>query len=83
MKRAQEQRVDEFSKQKLRESHGTIQRLTSQLQSMQEQINSMNDSGESQEVESNHSARLSLRFMSTRSDSKFFLHAEPKQTLAI
>ena len=34
MKRAQELRVDEFSVQKLRESHDTIQRLTSQLQSM-------------------------------------------------
>ena len=59
MKRAQELRVDEFSIQKLRESHETIQRLTSQLQSMQEQMNSMGDSGEFQEVESNHSGRLS------------------------
>ena len=32
MKRSQELRVDEFSVQKLRESHETIQRLTSQLQ---------------------------------------------------
>ena len=46
MKRAQELRVDEFSVQKLRESHDTTQKLTSQLQSMQEQKNSMNDSGE-------------------------------------
>ena len=59
MKRAQELRVDEFSVQKLRESHGTIQNLTSQMQGMQEQMNSMNDSGEFQEVESNHSGRLS------------------------
>ena len=58
MTRAQELRVDEFSVQKLRESHETIQRLTSQLQSMQEQMNSMSDSGEFQEVESNHSGRL-------------------------
>ena len=49
MKRAQELRVDEFSVQKLRESHETIRRLTSQLQ----------DSGEFQEVESNYSVRLS------------------------
>ena len=34
MKRAQELRVDEFSMQKLRESHETIQRLISQLQEM-------------------------------------------------
>ena len=32
MKRAQELRVDEFSLQKLRESHETRQRLTSQVQ---------------------------------------------------
>ena len=58
MTRAQELRVDEFSVQQLRESHETIQRRTSQLQSMQEQMNSMSDSGEFQEVESNHSGRL-------------------------
>ena len=45
MKRAQELRVEEFSVQKLRESHETIQRLTSHMQDMQEQMNSMNDSG--------------------------------------
>ena len=48
MKRVQELRVDKFSVQKLRESHETTQRLTSQLQSMQEEMNSMNDSGEFQ-----------------------------------
>ena len=45
LKRAQELRVDEFSIPKLRESHETIQKLTSQLQEMQDQMNSMNDSG--------------------------------------
>ena len=59
MKRAQELRVDEFSEQKLRGSHETIQRLTSQMQGIQQQMNSLNDSGEFQEVESNHSGRLS------------------------
>ena len=59
MKRAQELRVEEFSLQKLRESHETMQRLTSQMQDMQGQMNSMNGSGEFQEVESNHSGRLS------------------------
>ena len=58
MKRAQEL-LDEFSVQKLRQSHETIQRLTSQLQEMQEPMNSMNDSRELQEVESNHSGRSS------------------------
>ena len=60
MKRAQELRVDEISVQKLREHHETKQRLlTSQLQELQDQMNSMNDSGEFQEVESNYSGRLS------------------------
>ena len=39
LKRAQELRVDEFSLQKLRESHDTIQRLTSQIQEFQERVN--------------------------------------------
>ena len=59
MKGAQELRVDGVSVQKLRENHETIQRLTSQMQEKQEQMNSMDDSGELQEVESNHSGRLS------------------------
>ena len=41
------------------ESHETIQKLTSQLQEMQGQTNSMNDPGEFQEVEPNYSGRLS------------------------
>ena len=36
MKGAQELRVDELSVQKLRQSHETIQRLTSQVQELQE-----------------------------------------------
>ena len=59
MKSAKELRVDEASVHKLRESHGTIQRLTSQLQEMQEQMNSIKDSREFQEVESSYSGRLS------------------------
>ena len=82
MKRAQELRVDEFSVQKLRESHGTIQRLTSQMQEIQEQMNSMNDSGEFQEVVPNHSGRLSYVPQSSCSDSKFSFCAEPRQTVA-
>ena len=62
MKRTQELRVDEFSVEKSREGHDTIQPLTPQLQSMQEQMNPMHDSGELQEVESNDSGRLSPRF---------------------
>ena len=39
--------------QKLRENSETIQKLISQFQEMQKHLNSMNDSGEFQEVESN------------------------------
>ena len=39
--------------QELRENHETIQLPTSQLQQMREQMNSMNDSGDFQDVESN------------------------------
>ena len=46
MKRSQELRVDEFSVQKLRQSHETIQRLTSQVQELQERMNHLNGSGE-------------------------------------
>ena len=59
MKRAQELRVDEVSVQKLRENFEAIQMLTSQTHDMQGQMNSVNDSREFQEVESNHSGRLS------------------------
>ena len=54
-----EMKRDEVSVQKLRENHETIQKLTSQLQQMQEQMNSMNTSGDFQDVESNYSGRLS------------------------
>ena len=59
MKRTQELRVDEMSIQKLRENHETNQQLTSQLQQLQEQMNSMNSPGEFQDMESNYSGRLS------------------------
>ena len=65
IKRAHVQQVDEVSVQELRENHETIQKLTSQLQRMQEQMNSFNDSGEFQDVESNKSGRIVSRFQST------------------
>ena len=77
MKRAQELRVDEFSVQNLTASRKTIQMLTSQLQEMQEQVNSMNDVGELQELEPNHSGRLSHV-----PSQPFSFYAEPRQTLA-
>ena len=51
IKRAEEQRIDEVSVQQFWENHETIQQLTSQLQQMQEQMSSMNDFGEFQDVE--------------------------------
>ena len=59
IKRAQEQRIDEVSVPKLRENRETIQQLTSQLQQMEDQTNSMNDSRAFQDVESNYCGRLS------------------------
>ena len=52
------------------------------MQEMQEQMNSMNDIGEFQEVESNHNGEIVLRSQSTCSDSKFSFFAEVRQTLA-
>ena len=39
LKRAQEMRSDEFCRNELRESHATIQELTSQIQELQERMN--------------------------------------------
>ena len=38
LKRAKEMRTDEFSRNELRESHATIQELTSQVQELQERM---------------------------------------------
>ena len=60
MKRAQLLRVDEFSIQKLREvMNEIIQRLTSQVQELQERMHYLNDFGKFQEVESNDSGQIS------------------------
>ena len=59
-KRAQEMRIDEFSRNELRESHATIQELTSQIQELQKKrVNCMNDSRECQDFESICSGKLS------------------------
>ena len=58
IQRAQERRIDEVSEQNSIENHKTVQQLTPQLQEMQYHMNSMNDSGEFQEVKSNYSGRL-------------------------
>ena len=59
LKRAQEMRIDEFSRQELRESQATIQELTSQIQELQDGVNLMNDSPEFQYAESIRSGKLS------------------------
>ena len=74
IKRAQEQRIDDVSGEKIRENLETIQQLTSQLQQMQEQMNSMNGSGDFQDVVS--------RFQSTCDDSEFSCFAQPRQKVA-
>ena len=61
MKRAHEFRVDEFST-KLRESHDTMQRLTSQIQELQESVNCMSGPDKFQETESHYSGKNSHVF---------------------
>ena len=70
LKRAQELRVVEFSAQKLRESHDTIQRLTSQIQKYK--------SAREGEL---HVENFS-RSQTTSSHSKSSFYATPRQTLA-
>ena len=53
MKRVEVQKVDEMSVQKFRENHETVQQFTSQLQQLQEQVNSV-----FQDVESNYGGSL-------------------------
>ena len=45
-------RIDEFSRNELRESHATMQELTSQVQEFEEKVNFLNDSTEFQDTES-------------------------------
>ena len=59
MKRAQEMRSDEYSRQELRENQATLQELNSQIQELQDRVNLMNDSTEFQDVESMCSGKLS------------------------
>ena len=43
-------RIDELSRNELRESQAATQEVTSQIQELQERLNYMNDSGEFQDV---------------------------------
>ena len=78
---AQELRVDE-SLHRSWESHETIQRLTSQVQELQERMNYLTDSGDFHEVESNYGGKFVTRSQSTSRDSKATLYAKLRQTLA-
>ena len=60
LKSAQEMRTDEFSIHKLKESHATMQELTSQKQELQERMIFLNDSKEFHDVETICSGKLSL-----------------------
>ena len=78
LRRAQELRVDEFSVQKLRESHDTIQKITSQIQELQERVNFMKDAGEFQDFELNCSGKNFSRSQSTVSRSKSSIYVAPR-----
>ena len=82
VQKAQELRVDEVSVQKLRENHETIQQPTSQLQQMQEQMNSMNDSGDFQGCGIKFGWKVVSRFQSPYYDSEFSFLAQPRQKIA-
>ena len=60
----------------------SVEGITSQLKEMHEQMNSMNDSGEFQEVKSNHSVRLSYVSGQLAMIPKFLFRAEPRQKIA-
>ena len=68
---------------KLRESHATIQELTSKIQQLQERVNCVNDSRNFQDFESICSGKLSYsRSGSASSYSKSTFKAKLRQTLA-
>ena len=79
LRRAQELRVDEFSVQKLRESHDTIQQLTSQIQELHERANCMNDSIQLQDYRIDLQWKNISRSQSTSSRSKSSIYVEPRQ----
>ena len=79
LKRVQEMRIDEFSRNELREIHATFQDLTSQIQELQERMNYMNDSGEFQDVESMSSGKLSHVPSQPAVVPKSLWYAEPRQ----
>ena len=62
---------------KLRENHETIQRLTAQMQNMQGQMNSMNDSGKNWNQIT--SGRFVSRSQSISNASKLLFYAAPQQ----
>ena len=82
IERAQEQRIDEVPVQKSTENHETIQQLTSQLQQMQDQMNSRSDSVDFPRCGTEFLWKIVARFQSTCDDSEFSLFAQPRQKIA-
>ena len=78
LKRAQEMRIDEFSRNELRESHATLQELTSQLQELQERMNCMNDSRDVSRCRIDLQWKIIPRSQSTGNRSKSLRDAEPR-----
>ena len=81
--RAQEMRIDEFSRNELRESHAPIQELTSQIQELQERMNYLSDSGELQDKEIGMQRKIISRSQSAGSRSKSSIYVEPRPKPAI
>ena len=79
LKRAQEMRLDEFSRHELRECHATIQELTSQIKELQERKNCMNHSTEGCRI--NLEWKIIPRPQSTGNYSKSWWDAEPRPSL--
>ena len=82
LRRAQEMRVDEFSVHKKRESHATIQDLTSQIRDLQERVNCMNHSKLSRYT-IDLQWKIISRSQSTDSRSKSSIYVEPGPKPAI
>ena len=83
LKRAQELRVDEYSLYKtLRESHDTIQRLTSQMHELQETVNYMHDLREFSRYRIDLEWKLSHVPSQPAVIFKSSIYAKPRPTLA-
>ena len=83
LKKAQDLRVDEFSMFEPRESHATIQELTSQIQELQERVDSLNDSRGISRYRIDLQWKMIPRSQSAGSLSKSSIFVEPRPKPAI